>query len=103
MGNKIKKLPSQIDLVTAAQAEYEFLRMVDEYPGLSREPVIRNTIYRYKQYWLPLVADYGEIFLPAPLDIEWVWHCHILNPSQYRINCTKIVNKVVDHRPVQVM
>ena len=72
MGNKIKKLPSQIDLVTAAQAEYEFLRMVDEYPALSREPVIRNTIYRYKQYWLPLVADYGEIFLPAPLDIEWV-------------------------------
>ena len=102
MGNKIAKLPSKIDLVTTAQAEYEFLRMVDEHPALSSEPVIRNAIYRYEQYWLPLVAEYEEIFLPAPLDIEWVWHCHILNPSQYRIDCTKIVNKVVDHRPYKL-
>ena len=69
MGNKITKLPSKIDLVTAAQGEYEFLRMVDEHPALFREPVIRNAIYRYEQYWLPLVAEYGEEFLPAPLDI----------------------------------
>ena len=62
MGNKIKKLPSQIDLITAAQAEYEFLRMVDEYPALSREPVIRNAIYRYEQYWLPMVAEFEKSF-----------------------------------------
>ena len=96
------KIPSHIDLVTAAQAEYEFLRMVDEHPALSKEPVIRNAIYRYEQYWLPLVAEYEEEFLPAPLDIEWVWHCHILNPSHYRKDCTKIVNKVVDHRPYKL-
>ena len=66
MGKKITKIPSKIDLVTAAQAEYEFLRMGDEHPALSKEYVVRNVIYRYEQYWLPLVAEYEEEFLPAP-------------------------------------
>ena len=82
MGNRIAKLPSKINLVTAPQAEYEFLQMVNGHPALSSEPVIRNAIYRYEQYWQPLVAEHEEEFLPAPLDIEWVWHCHILNLSQ---------------------
>ena len=102
MGNKNVKFPSEIDLVKAAQHEYDFLRMTDAHPALYKEPVIRNAIYRYEQYWLPLVAEYEGQFLPAPLDIEWVWHCHILNPFQYRHDCEKIVNKVVDHRPYKV-
>ena len=102
MGNKNVKFPSEIDLVTAAQAEYDFLRIVDAHPTLYQEPVIRNAIYRYEQYWLPLVAEHEGQLLAAPLDIEWVWHCHILNPFQYRQDCTKIVNKVVDHRPFKL-
>lgn len=46
---------------------------------------------RYQNLWLPLVADSlkfdsllnfdskGKILLP-PLDVQWVWHCHCLNP-----------------------
>ena len=102
MGNKNVKFPSQIDLVSAAQDEYDFLRMIDAHPTLYKEPVIRNAIYRYEKYWLPLAAEYEGQFLPAPLDIEWVWHCHMLNPFQYRLDCGKIVNKVVDHRPYKL-
>ena len=80
MGNSNTKFPSQIDLVTSAQAEYDFLRIVDAHPALFTDPAIRNAICRYEQYWLPLVAQHQEKRLPAPLDIEWVWHCHILNP-----------------------
>ena len=52
MGNKAIKFSSQIDLVTSARAEYDFLRMADAHPALYMDPVIRNAIYRYKQYWL---------------------------------------------------
>ena len=102
MGNKTIKFPSQINLVTSAQAEYDFLRIVDAHPALYMDPVIRNAIYRYEQYWLPLVAEHQEKPLPAPLDIEWVWHCHILNPFLYRSDCYKIVNRFVDHCPYKL-
>ena len=102
MGNKTIKFPSQIDLVTSAQAEYDFLRIVDAHPAVYMDPVIHYAIYRYEQYWLLLVAENQEKPLPAPLDIEWVWHCHILNPFLYRSDCYKIVNRFVDHCPYKL-
>lgn len=40
--------------------------------------------YRYDQLWMPLIADLTTgskppMILP-PLDIEWVWFCHTINP-----------------------
>lgn len=40
---------------------------------------------RYKYCWLPLLAkqaksQVSEGPLVVPLDCEWVWHCHKLNP-----------------------
>ena len=102
MGNNNVKLPSQIDSVTAAQYEYDFLRIVDEHKALYQDAVICNAIYRYERYWLPLAAEHLVQFLQAPLDIEWVWHCHLLNPFQYRKDCRKIVSKVVDHLPYKL-
>ena len=91
-----------MDLVTSAQAEYYFLRIVDAHPALFMDLVIGNAIYRYEQYWLPLVAQHQEKFLPTPLDIEWVWHCYILNPFLYQKDCYKIVNRFVDHCPYKL-
>ena len=102
MGNNTVKFQSQIDLVVAAQAEYDFLRLIDKHPVLYKSNVIYNAIYRYEKYWLPLVAEQGCRLLPAPLDVEWVWHCHILSPFQYREDCIKIVGKVVDHQPYKL-
>ena len=50
-------------------------------------------------HWLQSAK--GKI-LPVPLDIEWVWHCHLLNPLQYRQDCRKIASKVVDHLPYKL-
>ena len=96
MGNKAIKFSSQIDLLTSAQAEYDFLRTVGAHQALYMDPVIRNVIYRYEQYWLPLVTEHREKLLPVSWDIEWVWHCHILNPFLYQKDCYKILNKFVD-------
>lgn len=43
------------------------------------------SIFRYKYCWLPLLAKYtepafSEAPLVVPLDCEWIWHCHRLNP-----------------------
>ena len=57
MGNNNVKLSSQIDLVTAAQYQYDFLRIVDEHKALYQDAVTCNAIYRYERYWLPLAAE----------------------------------------------
>ena len=48
--------------------------------------------YRYEECWLPLLASCPDGFTPMaesfgqplplrpPLDCEWVWLCHRLNP-----------------------
>jgi hypothetical protein len=40
---------------------------------------------RYKACWLPLLAKHTQAAvvegpLAVPLDCEWIWHCHRLNP-----------------------
>ncbi|XP_012557591.2 uncharacterized protein LOC100197680 [Hydra vulgaris] len=99
MGNSQTNFLSSIDLVQTAQAEYDFLHHVDKYPALYFENVLRNAVYRYENYWLPLVAKY-DLVVVAPLDIEWVWHAHVLNPNAYNRDCRKIVRKVIDHVPM---
>lgn len=42
-------------------------------------------ICRYDQLWMPMISDLTPesgkppMILP-PLDVEWVWFCHTLNP-----------------------
>ena len=102
MGNKLPKLESQLNLVNAAIAEYDFLRLVDKHPALYSSPLLENALYRYETYWLPLCKDNPNTMLPAPLDIEWVWHTHILNPYAYRKDCQQIVGVVIDHQPAML-
>lgn len=35
--------------------------------------------------------------LSAPIDIEWVWHCHLLSPVKYREDCKANYNIVLEH------
>ena len=50
-------------------------------------------IIRYDELWMPLISDLmvgisPPMILP-PLDIEWVWFCHTLNPVFYYLNSIK--------------
>ncbi|MCL7027143.1 hypothetical protein MKW94_019351, partial [Papaver nudicaule] len=56
----------------------------------------------YKACWLPLLAKHtkGEIAegtLVVPLDCEWVWHCHRLNPVRYKTDCEEFYGQILDN------
>ncbi|EYU44555.1 hypothetical protein MIMGU_mgv1a0014981mg, partial [Erythranthe guttata] len=74
-----------VDLVSAAIRQLKFLMAVDRKRWLYEGPGLDRAIYRYNFYWLPLLAKHSESRLldgplVVPLDCEWVWHCHRLNP-----------------------
>ncbi len=48
--------------------------------------------------WLPLLAKYPDEDLEPPLDVHWIWHCHMLSPQAYRHDCLQLVNAFPDHR-----
>jgi hypothetical protein len=92
-------LPISIDLIAAAKQELDLLAQVDRHPCLYGGPVLLRAIERYENFWLPLLDSEGKVAeeglpLIPPLDCDWVWHCHRLNPvslysdnsSSYKLN-----------------
>ncbi|CAE8671858.1 unnamed protein product [Polarella glacialis] len=78
----------QVDLVSACLRMLDFLQEVEEHPCLyTNRRILAEAIRRYETIWLPIVAKSAEKdgqALAAPLDVEWVWHCHMLCPSAYQ-------------------
>lgn len=93
--NKIK---FGVDLVEASLKQLNFLRTVNNNSGLYEEWLFKKAIRRYEAFWLPLAAEHKKECLAAPLDIEWVWHCHMLAPVAYESDCKKIAGLLVDHK-----
>ena len=56
-----------------------------------------NEYYRYETLWLPLAAEHKALTVTAPLDIAWVWHCHLLAPVAYVKDCLRVCNSEIDH------
>ena len=78
----------------------DFLRTVSEMSHLSHNDpdVVSNAVRRYEQCWLPLAAAAtNSQSLSPPVDVHWVWHCHMLSPYHYELDCVSLVGKVVDH------
>ncbi|KAI0495096.1 hypothetical protein KFK09_025243 [Dendrobium nobile] len=100
-----QKIVVSVDLVAAAKQQLEFLAAIDRSRFLYEGPLLQRAIHRYKTCWLPLLARHTEFgdpdeYLTAPLDCEWVWHCHRLNPIQYKRDCEEFYGKVLDSKNV---
>eukprot|EP00913_Durusdinium_trenchii_P035599 g33315.t1 len=90
---------SKIDLVLSSIHMINFLTEVDHYPCLyTNEAVLVEAVRRYETIWLPLVARSGVIEVVPPLDVEWIWHCHMLSPVAYQEDARKVTGVVPDHR-----
>ena len=86
-----------VDLKAQAVYQIDFLEAVEGLQKLKKPHILARSVYRYEKYWLPLAASYPNEYLSAPLDIEWVWHCHMLSPRVYSKDCLAIVNTIVNH------
>ncbi|KAG0478119.1 hypothetical protein HPP92_012838 [Vanilla planifolia] len=101
-----QKIVFSEDLVAAAKQQLEFLAAVDQRRYLYDGPLLERAVHRYKTCWLPLLARYTESgdpegFLVVPLDCEWIWHCHRLNPVQYIKDCEEFYGRILDTKYVQ--
>uniref|UniRef100_A0A1J3FCN7 Glycine-rich domain-containing protein 2 n=1 Tax=Noccaea caerulescens TaxID=107243 RepID=A0A1J3FCN7_NOCCA len=98
-----QKIEISVDLVAAAKKHLHFLGAVDRNRCLYDGPALQRAIFRYNAYWLPLLAKYTESSsicegpLVPPLDCEWVWHCHRLNPVRYKTDCEEFFGRVLDN------
>ncbi|MBA0760976.1 hypothetical protein Gotri_023685 [Gossypium trilobum] len=100
-----QKIEISLDLAGAAKNQLEFLAAVDRNRWLYDGPTLHRAIYRYNAYWLPLLAKcYEEPILEGPLvvplDCEWIWHCHRLNPVCYKSDCEELYGKILDNTNV---
>ncbi|EYU41349.1 hypothetical protein ABFS82_12G024600 [Erythranthe guttata] len=94
-----------VDLVSAAKQHLDFLAAVDRNRWLYEGPGLDRAIYRYNAFWLPLLAKQSgsqlvDGPLVVPLDCEWIWHCHRLNPVRYISDCKEFYGKILDNRNV---
>ncbi|WKA02755.1 hypothetical protein VitviT2T_020909 [Vitis vinifera] len=88
-----------IDLVAAARRHIAFLRAVAESEWLHQESTLLESIRRYDELWMPLISDLTvgstpPVILP-PVDVQWVWYCHTLNPVSYRRYCESRFSKII--------
>mmetsp|Transcript_25040 Transcript_25040/g.35041 ORF Transcript_25040/g.35041 Transcript_25040/m.35041 type:complete len:541 (+) Transcript_25040:188-1810(+) len=79
------------DLVSDSLLHVLFLRTLHA-TGISLERPTNNSLRRYCDFWLPLVAQYTKNTIGSsneptglipPPDIAWLWHCHRLAPYKY--------------------
>ena len=96
-GTSYKNLNLSLNFEEQAVNQIHFLAAVDKVPELRDPAVLRRALHRYEKYWLPLAAEHSKECLSAPLDIEWVWHCHMLSPRAYVKDSKAIANMVVNH------
>ena len=68
--------------------------------------VMEESLRRYKDLWLPLVAAVNStaskttpIELYPPPDIAWLWHCHRLAPNQYFEYCHETFGRTIEAYP----
>lgn len=60
-----------------------FLQQVDAHAEVLYNPhVLKLAVARYELMWLPM-ASQQEAVLVAPIDIAFIWHCHLLAPLRF--------------------
>ncbi len=89
------------DLVKAALNQQEFLTEINSVRHLFVGELIDKAIFRYEKLWLPFLASFSEMAnLSPPLDVAWIWHCHLLAPQSYGKDVELITGKFLDHESI---
>ncbi|CAM9093288.1 unnamed protein product, partial [Ascophyllum nodosum] len=85
--------------VKAAHSLISTLDAVDNHPQLYfNKQVLQRAIHRYEHVWIPLltrVPRAERAKLVPPLDVEWVWICHMLAPHIYAVDSAAVWKALV--------
>jgi hypothetical protein len=103
MSSLIKDLENiklTVDLVQGALNHLEFLNDVNTSRSIIMQPhMLTKAVYRYEHLWLPFYSRLNKNNqLTPPLDIEFVWHAHMLNPTEYYAYCMRVYGKLLTHQ-----
>ena len=96
------RIKFSVDLIIDAISQIDFLKDVDLEGILYAGNILEKALYRYERFWLPLCVDLTlngkryEDFYP-PLDVAWVWHCHMLSPTEYQKDCKNLCGNLINH------
>jgi hypothetical protein len=89
-----------IDLVNEAKNQLEFLENIESLKSIFEGEIIEKAIYRYEKLWLPYAIENEELVkneLCPPVDVMWIWHCHMLAPIAYQNDLLPCFGKILDH------
>jgi len=101
MSDWTKNVRISFDLVQASINQIEFLEDVQALPQLFESTYIEQAIYRYESLWIPLLSISSESVkdtLYPPIDVAWIWHCHLLCPTKYAYDMKKLCAQILDHK-----
>ena len=88
-----------IDLISAAKYQLNFLKKIEQNGNLYEGVYFERALYRYEVIWLPMLQryQYAEKLIP-PIDVQWVWHVHMLCPTQYIEDMKSVSKFIVNNR-----
>ncbi|KAH7388396.1 hypothetical protein KP509_16G074000 [Ceratopteris richardii] len=94
-----KHISISIDLVSVGKQLLRFLKTVSGLPHLHGGLSTIQAIHRYLNCWMPLIAkcdSTSDGFLIPPIDVQWIWLCHLLKPKSYGSFCRIHYSKIID-------
>lgn len=87
-----------VDLIKASLFHVDFLKEVNSLKFTPEQ--ITRAVYRYEKLWLPFCIKNNSVnkILFPPIDVAFVWHCHMLNPTSYANDCSRLYNRIIDYK-----
>ena len=92
-----RNIPITVDLETQAIRQLQFLKRVESQVYLWQSHLLKRAVYRYETFWMPLAASRQTENLAPPLDVQWMWQCHMLSPRAYIQDCKRVAGTIVSH------
>jgi hypothetical protein len=91
----MKSITFSVDLVKSALYHLEFL---DEINSLKfNKETIAKAVYRYEKLWIPFYLKNNQQKLYPPIDVSFIWHCHMLCPTSYQ-DCCQQYDTLIDYK-----
>lgn len=95
--NSVLSAANQIFLNKLQQLDLESIAEQLMQSGWSRQQT-SSAIKHYRMFLFLIYLHPNSQLVPTQ-EIDFVWHCHILNTRKYRKDCQMLFGRYIDHEP----